>query len=143
MLTLIDSTSLSVEQIAPHWPNIVACLQKFCNRFPMEETPENIINEVMKGERQMWLVLDEEDKVVLVPITAIETLTASGIKQLLLAECGGSRLKEAMALLVDIEQWAKTNHHAERARFVARKGWRDYLEPLGYKAKAVVYEKEL
>ena len=55
----------------------------------------------------MWLVLDEEDKVVLVPITAIETCDATGIKQLLLAECGGSRLKEAMPLLADIEQWAK------------------------------------
>ena len=143
MLTLLDSSHLSAEQIAPYWADILLCLQKYCDRFPLEETPQNILGEVMRGDRQMWLVLDENDHVVLVPITAIETHNATGMKQLLLAECGGSRLKEAMSLLTDIEQWAKETHAAERARFIARKGWTGYLEPLGYKAKAIVFEKEL
>lgn len=142
-LRLIDSTTMSLDDIEPHWPAIVACLKKYCDRFPFEETVKNILEDVMSGDRKMWLVLDEQDQVVLVPITAIETMSATGFSQLLLAECGGSRLKEAMVLLADIEQWAKDNHQACRARFVARKGWRDYLEPLGYRAKAIIYEKEL
>ena len=143
MLKLVDSTQWTAEQMEPHWPAIVACLEKYCARFPMEETPQHIMHDVMNGNRQMWLVLDEDDNVVLVPITAIETHDATGMAQLLLAECGGSRLKEAMPLLADIEQWAKENHSAGRARFIARKGWTGYLEPLGYKAKAIIFEKEL
>lgn len=142
-LTLVNSTNMTAEAMDPLWPDIVACLRKYCDRFPFEETPDNILRDVIEGDRQMWLVLDEEGKVVLVPITAIETMSATGAKQLLLAECGGTRLKEAMPLLEQIEEWARREHQAERARFVARKGWRDYLEPLGYQAKAVVYDKEL
>lgn len=143
MLRLIDSTHWDEAQIAPHWPEIIACLEKYCARFAREETPQHMLAEVAKGDRRMWLVLDENDKVVLVPITEIETLCATGLKQLLCAEIGGSRLKEAMPLLAEIEQWAKENHAAERARFVARKGWTPLLEPLGYKAKAIIFEKEL
>lgn len=143
MLKLIDSTSLTEEQMQPHWPDILACLQKYCDRYPDEETPQNMVNDVMKGDRRMWLVLDEQDKVVLVPITGIETLNATGMTMLLLAECGGSRLKEAMPLLSQIEDWAKREHGAKQARFYARKGWTDYLVPLGYRPKAIVFEKEL
>lgn len=143
MLTLIDATHLTAEQIVPYWEDIIRCLRKYCDRFPEEETPENIVSEVMKGDRQMWLVLDEDNHVVLVPITAIETLTATNLKQILFAECGGSRLKEAMVLLADIENWAIREHGVNRARFIARKGWTGYLEPLGYRAKAIVFEKEL
>jgi hypothetical protein len=142
-LKLVDSTNLDPTQMAPHWPNILACIEKYCDRFGEEETPEHVIGEVAKGNRRMWLVLDEEDKVVLVPITSIETLDATGLKQLLLAECGGTRLKEAMPLLGQIEDWARQEHGAERARFIARKGWTDYLTPLGYKATAIVFDKEL
>jgi hypothetical protein len=143
MLTLVDATNLSEEQMQPYWQDIFNCLQKYCDRYPNEETPQNMINDVMQGYRRMWLVLDEDGKVVLVPITGIETLNATGMKMLLLAECGGSRLKEAMPLLAEIEHWAKREHGAKQARFYARKGWTAYLEPLGYKAKAIIFEKEL
>ena len=142
-LRLVDSTFLDEDQMEPHWPAIIECLKKYCARFADEETVPHILSDVSQGDRRMWLVLDEEDKVVLVPITAIETHGATGMKQLLLAECGGARLKEAMPLLDQIEQWAKNEHDALRARFIARKGWTGYLEPLGYKAKAIVFEKEL
>jgi len=143
MLKLLDATPLTETQLRPYFTDIVACLQKYCDRFPNEETPLNIIEDVLKGDRRMWLVVDEEDHVVLVPITAIETFKATGFTQLLLAECGGSRLKEAMPLLEQIEDWAKREHGARQARFYARKGWTGYLEPLGYRPKAIVFEKEL
>jgi hypothetical protein len=143
MLRLVDSTYLTEEEIAPHLGSIMVCLEKYCARFPKEETPQNMLASVIKGDRRMWLVMDENDQVVLVPITSIETLNANGRSQLFLAECAGSRLKEAMPLLAEIERWAKETHGVWRARFVARKGWTDYLEPLGYKAKAIVFDKEL
>jgi len=142
-LRLVDSTFMGLDEIQQYWDDIVVCVEKYCARFHDEETPENVISEVARGDRRMWLVMDEDDKVVLVPITAIETSTATGNKRLLLAECGGSRLKEAMPLLDEIEQWAKAEHGVKTARFFAREGWTDYLEPLGYKAKAIVFDKEL
>jgi hypothetical protein len=142
-LKLVDSTYLTHEEIDPLWPDIVACIEKYCDRFRAEETTGHVLDEVATGQRRMWLVTDEDDKVVLVPITSIETVEATGMKQLLLAECGGSRLAEAMPLLAEIEQWAKQEHDVSRARFIARKGWTDYLQPLGYKPTAIVFDKEL
>jgi hypothetical protein len=142
-LRLVDSTPLTYAEIDRHWPDITACIEKYCHRFHEEETPQHVLDEVAQGHRRMWLVLDENDKVVLVPITSIETIAGTGMKQLFLAECGGERLKEAMPLLREIEVWAKQEHGVERARFIARKGWTDYLIPLGYKARAIVFDKEL
>jgi len=142
-LKLIDSTYLTVQEISPHWPAIMACIEKYCARFNTEETPDHVLDEVATGQRRMWLVEDEEGRVVLVPITSIETIEGTGMKQLFLAECGGERLKEAMPLLAEIEQWAKQEHGVSRARFIARKGWTSYLEPLGYKSTAIVFDKEL
>lgn len=142
-LRLVDGTNLTLNEIMPLWPDIMACIAKYCERFEDEETPQHIIDQISYGLRRMWLVLNEEGKVVLVPITAIETIEGTGLKQLFLAECGGSRLKEAMPLLDEIEQWAKREHGVSRARFIARKGWTDYLQPLGYRPTAIVFDKEL
>lgn len=142
-LSIVDSTHLSLDEISEHWPEIRACFEKYCARFPKEETPEHMLDEVAQGNRRMWLVKDEAGRVILVPITMIETLDATGMKQLVLAECSGSRLAEAMPLLAEIESWAKTEHDVERVRFVGRKGWSNLLIPLGYKLVSVIFEKEL
>lgn len=142
MLKLTDSTHLGFDAIAPHWAEIIDCLQKYCDRYPQEETVSHMIEEIAKGNRRMWLVKDEDGKVVLVPITMIERLDHTGMTMLVLAECSGARLKEAMPLLADIEQWAKDEHHANRARFIGRKGWDRYLAPLGYREVSRIWEKE-
>lgn len=142
MLTLRLTSSMTAEEMAPHWPAIIECLEKYCRRFD-DETVSNIIKECARGKRQLWIVLDETGAVILTPITEIVTIDATGEKRLALAECGGSRLKECMPLLKEIEAWAAREHGAVKSGIVARKGWKPLLEPLGYKPKAVLWQKEL
>jgi hypothetical protein len=141
-LHLVDTTDMDITEFTAHWPDILACLQKYCERFPDEETVEHLMHEVATGDKRMWLILDENDRVVLVPVTAIQTMEATGIKQLFLAECAGSRLAEAMPLLYDIEDWARREHNIDRVRFVGRRGWSAYLMAQGYHQTAVIFEKE-
>ncbi len=140
------TSGMSAEEMAPLWPDIVRCLEKYCAKYP-SETPENIIAECAQGKRQLWICLDG-GKVVLTPITEIVTTNATGKKELLLAEVGGIRLRDCMPLLAEIEAWGKAQG-AETARLLGRStkkatsGWTAHLLPLGYQPTAVVYEKRL
>lgn len=136
-----NTQDMTAEEMKPLWPGVMACLEKYCARFP-NETPENIIAECAAGKRQLWLCLDGAE-VVLTPITEIETINATGKKQLLLAEVGGSRLPECMPLLSEIEAWAKKVHGAETARLVGREGWKRILPEFGYAPTARIFEKRL
>lgn len=141
-LRIVDSTYMGLEEFAKYWPDTLACLTKYCERFPEEETVEHITHEIYSGDRRLWLILDEDDRVVLTPVTAIQTIEATGLKQLLLAECAGSRLEEAMPLLDTIEEWARREQGINRVRFIGRKGWSAYLQRQGYRQTAVIFEKE-
>lgn len=141
-MILLNTSSMKAHEIEPYWKGIKTCLAIYCKRFSGEETVENIIKECSEGKRTLWLCLDGEE-VVLTPITEIVTINATGKKQLILAEVGGSRLKECLPLLEDIEKWAKEVHGVEEAQLVGRKGWGRLLPDLGYAEKARIYQKKL
>lgn len=141
MLTIRLTTTMTAEEMAPLWPGIVSCLEKYCARFSDEESVGHILEQCASGQRQLWLVQDETGRVILTPITEIVTIEATGKRQLLFAECGGERLREAMPLMREIEEWAKREHGITEAQFIGRKGWTKLLEPLGYRATAVIWRK--
>lgn len=142
-LTIRLSTTMTAEEMAPLWPGIVACLERYCRRFRDEETAGHILEQCAAGQRQLWIVTDETGRVVLTPVTEIVTIDATGKKQLLLAEVGGERLRECMPLLEKIERWAAAEHGATQSQLVGRKGWKRLLEPLGYRDTAVIWRKGL
>lgn len=142
-LTIRLSSSLTADEMAPLWPDIVACLERYCQRFGAYETVSNIIRECAEGRRQLWLVADEAGRVILTPVTEIVTIDATRKKQLLLAEVGGQRLRECMPLLKEIEEWAAQEHGATESQLVGRKGWKRLLEPSGYAEAAVIWRKGL
>lgn len=140
-LTIRLSTTMTAEEMAPLWPGVVSCLERYCRRFSDEETVGHILEQCMKGQRQLWIVKDETGRVILTPITEIVTIDATGKKQLLLAEVGGERLRECMPLLAQIEAWAAREHGVTESQLVGRKGWKRMLEPIGYKPVAVIWRK--
>lgn len=134
---------MTASEMAPLWPGIVACLERYCRRFADEETVGHILKQCADGHRQLWIVTDQAGRVVLTPVTEIVTIDATGKKQLLLAEVGGERLAECMPLLQKIEDWAAREHGATQSQLVGRKGWKRLLEPLGYHETAVIWRKGL
>lgn len=142
-LTIRLTTSMTAEEMAPLWPSIVSCLERYCARFPDHETVGHMLEQCAKGNRQLWIVQDETGRVILTPITEITTFEATGKKKLLFAECGGERLRECMPLMAGIEEWAKREHGVTEAMFIGRKGWTKLLEPLGYKPQSVIWGKDI
>lgn len=136
------TTDMSADEMSPLWPDIIACLEKYVARFP-DETISNILTQCATGRRQLWIIQDGIGRVVLTPITEITVDDATGARTLVLAEVGGSRLREAMKFLHDIEDWAKREHGAVKARLIGREGWMRLLPQYGYQPEARIYSKGL
>ena len=81
-LSIRLTSDMTAEEMQRYWPDILDCLGKYCRRFPQDETIENIIRKCVEGKRQLWIVTDEDGRVVLTPITEIVTVDATGIKRL-------------------------------------------------------------
>jgi hypothetical protein len=133
---------MTQEEIAPHWNDILACFEKYVERFPDHETVENMIGEVVTGKRQLWIVKDETGKVILTPITEINTLP-TGKRIITMCEIGGERLQDSLPMLCHIEQWAADTHGVTESQFPGRTGYRKLLGNYGYKEHTVLFTKPL
>lgn len=130
-------------EMAPYWPPIVACLQRYVARFPDYETVNNILHHCASGRRQLWLILDESERAVCVLITEIVQLDATGHKRLILYELAGKRALEAQHLLPEVEQWAVKTHGVTEAEVIGRKGWSKFAQAAGYRPKAIIFRKRI
>lgn len=139
-LTIRLTSDMSAEDMAPLWPGIIRCLEKYVRRFPKDETVENIIAQCASGRRQLWVVQDEDGAVVLAPITEIITLDATQERRLLFAIVGGSRIRDAMRFMDDIEAWGR-KEGCTSFEFIGRDGWEPLLAPYGYEPTAKIYLK--
>lgn len=140
-LSLRFADSMNAEQLHPLWKDIIACLQKYCDRFPNDENVAHIIARLAAGRNQLWLTVDENERVVGVIITEIRNIEPTGAKRLVYTEAGGSRLDESIHLMPQIEEWARQVHGCKEFDLIGRRGWAPFVKPLGYEAEAVVYRK--
>lgn len=134
---------MSAEDMSTKWPNIIKCLEKYVQRFPDDETVENILLQCANGRRELWIVEDETGEVILAAVTEVVKMDATGNNRMIFAECAGSRIGEIMPLINQMEQWAASERQAVDAEFVGRKGWEPLLKPFGYEPVAVIYRKSL
>ena len=142
-LSIRLTSGMNDEEMAPLWPGIIACLEKYVRRFPKDETVENIIAQCANGRRELWVIQDEDGAVVLAAVTEVVKIDATGNNRLVFAECAGSRIGEVMPLITEMEAWAATERNATDAEFIGRKGWEPFLKPFGYEPAAVIYRKTL
>jgi len=140
-LKLRLTSEMTAEEMAPLWPGIVRCLEKYCRKFDGYETIQNIIAECAAGKRQLWVITDG-DEVILAAVTEIITINATGKKQLVMAECGGSRYAECLELFHEMEDWARAQGATEAVTH-CRRGLVRLYEPMGFKTRSIVMTKEL
>jgi hypothetical protein len=140
-LSLRFADSMNAAQLHPLWPSIIACLQKYCDRFPYDENVAHIIARLAAGRNQLWLTVDEQEQVVGVIITEIRNIEPTGAKRLVYTEAGGSRLDESIHLMPQIEEWARQVHNVKEFDLIGRRGWAPFVKPHGYEPEAVVYRK--
>jgi len=129
------------EQIAPFGADIAKAMAKLAARFPDEIDPVVLTRQIINGEIQLWLILDERQEFVAFLTTQIE-ITPKGKKRLLLLELAGRGGIHLCDLLGRIEDWARAQGVVAICP-LGRMGWSKALKKHGYKPLIVRYGKEL
>lgn len=141
-LTIRLSTTMSEEEIAPHGKEITACLKRFTDRFPEDATLASAWGDIVSGRRQLWLIQDETGRVVMVQVTEIVANALTGKTFVRCINTGGAEIVEALPLLEEIENWARSVG-ATSMEGVGREAWVRLLKPRGYRLKSVTLVKDL
>jgi len=129
------------EQMAPYGADLTRAMVKLAARFPDDIDLVALSGQIARGETQLWLILDEEQKFVAFLTSQIE-ITPTAKKRLLLLELAGRGGVSLCDLLGEIENWARRQGVVEICP-LGRVGWGKTLKKHGYKPLIIRYGKEL
>lgn len=141
MAQVFLTTSWDKERIAPYLEDIIACFNEYVERFKDEITLQGLIEEICTGKKQLWLVLDDEDRFLAAVTTQIQQ-TVLGKKRALICECSGKGILDQVDNLKVAEDWARENGASE-IEILGRLGWKRALSKQGYGITMLYYRKEL
>ncbi|EJF98500.1 hypothetical protein MEI_00508 [Bartonella vinsonii subsp. arupensis Pm136co] len=141
MAKVFLTSSWDRERIAPYFEEIFAAFGAYVERFKHELTLQQLIEEICTGKKQLWLVLDDDDRFLLAVTTQIQT-TVLGKKRALICDCCGHGGLELIDNLKFAEDWARENGAFEM-EILGRLGWRRALNKQGYGIDMIYYRKEL
>ena len=99
----------------------------------------HIVQEILNGDQHLWVVLDEDSKV----ISALTTKFVSYPGKLLLAGqfLGGEKIMRWRApMLETLERWAIDNN-CDGMEMTGRRGFEKVLRPHGWTPEYTVFEK--
>lgn len=137
---VINTQDWSLDQIAPYGPKITAAMKMLAEKFPADVTVKALADEIFKGDRQLWLILDQNDEFVSFCCTSVAT-TPTGAKIVTLSShAGAAGLDCVDDMCATIEPWA----WEQGADWCAAEGRRPWIRPLsghGYREYATVFRK--
>ncbi|WP_175868717.1 hypothetical protein [Bartonella gabonensis] len=135
------TSSWDMERIAPYFEEIFASLSAYVERFKHEVTLQNLIEAICTGKKQLWLVLDDDERFLAAFTTQIQE-TVLGKKRALICECSGKGVLDQIDNLKVVEDWARENGAFE-IEILGRLGWKRALDKQGYGITMLYYRKEL
>jgi len=137
LLTYNLKRVVSVEELALNQQVIKKYLDKVLLKAT-EVTEQSVMESIFKGDSQLWLARNTEDKVVGIVVTYQVTYPTT--KRLLIHLLGGTEIKEWVQTISSIEEWAESKG-LNGIEIRGRKGWLKLLPD--YSCKTVLMIKEL
>lgn len=131
----------SWEQLAPYGPKVTEAINKLAARFPKDVNPQIIMDECVKGERQLWLVL-EGDEFRSCGFTKVINNVATGTRTVLGASLAGENGLASVPLISEVENWGREQGAADIC-ITGRLGWRKVLAAQGYALDLAYFRKSL
>jgi len=128
---------VSLDEIELHRQVIKKYLHKVLVKAT-EVTEESVMENIFKGNSQLWLVKCNEEEVVGIVVT--NSVTYPTTKRLLIHLLGGTEIQKWVHNISTIEDWAKSKG-LEGIEIRGRKGWLKLLPD--YSCKTVLMIKEL
>ncbi|EJF74100.1 hypothetical protein [Bartonella birtlesii] len=141
MAKVFLTSSWAMERIAPYFEEIISSFCVYVERFKHEITLQELIEAICSGQKQLWLILDDDEQFLAVFTTQIQQ-TVLGKKRALICECSGQGVLDLVDHLKFIEDWARENGAFE-IEILGRLGWKRVLDKQGYGISMLYYRKEL
>jgi hypothetical protein len=117
---------VSGEAVIPHWPHVEPILQRALDRFDYGSDADDVLGDIIKGWRDLWLIGDDS-----IAITQVNRLPKFAVLDISLL--AGDRIDQWLSDLVI----AFTNYaEAIGCKYIdgfGRKGWTKKLEAYGFK----------
>jgi hypothetical protein len=140
---VVDPTGWSEEQMKPYLEPFKAAVAKLVAQFPDDISAQGLFEKVQRGERRVWLVLDDDDSFMAFAMTTTRILDATGVKTALLCDLAGERIFEAADELCEaLENWAD-EIRAECRDVEGRPGWSREMKKRGYEPYAMLWRKKV
>lgn len=136
------TTSWPWEKFAPYGPAVTAAMNKLQKRFPREVSVAHLAREIQQGKRQLWLILDDDDKFVSYVLTNIQTNDATGLKTLIIPSFAGEEGEACVALIGALEAWGR-DQGCDEVLIYGRQGWKRSVAKEGYAMHMAIFRKPL
>jgi hypothetical protein len=130
------------EKFTLYGPAVTTAMRKLAERFPREVTVEHLARDVIDGKRQLWLVLDDDDRFVAFVLTEIQVNDATGLKTLVIPSFAGDEGAATVPLIGAIEAWGK-EQGCDEVMVWGRRGWKPALAKEGYSLDLAIFRKAL
>lgn len=142
-MKIVNTHGWEWAQLAPYSRAITAHLQKLQDRFPDDVTALGLTAQFFRGEKALWLVLDDENEVQMIGATQIRTVDATGKKIAVLCDLAGDDVASCSDELCEaMEAWAK-EQGADLMAVEGRAGWSREMNRRGYREYARLWRKEV
>lgn len=131
-----------LERLARYGPEITQAMNKLVARFPDDLSVSEIADQLMRGEQQLWLILDEHEAFHAFATSEITTSEFTGRKRVMLCELAGDGGINLVDMIEPFEAWAR-EIGADEVCIVGRTGWRKPFAKHGYEPVVMRFKKEL
>ena len=132
----VELICVAPERVHEFWPHVSDLIHRAVRRTNLSHS-QDIDFDVLNGDGLLWIAWNGRAIEAAATTSLIETDTE---KVCVLTACGGEAMRRWIALLGEIEDYAKAEG-CSRVRIFGRKGWVRVLER--YRIRNVILEKEL
>ncbi|AQX30973.1 hypothetical protein [Bartonella schoenbuchensis] len=140
-LKVYNTQQWSAWQIAPYWRDILKSIAYFIDKFPDDYDLETLLSDILKGEKLLWIIVDEHENFMAHLTTQLDHLV-TGVKRAVIVTLGGKGGQHLSQIIPHIEDYYK-EQGADELIIIGRRGWERSLKAHGYCVNLLEYRKQL
>ncbi|GAA5105532.1 hypothetical protein GCM10023261_05040 [Bartonella jaculi] len=138
---IYNTQQWSAEQMAPYLDKVIKSISYFQKKFPDDYTIEMILKDILKGEKLLWIIVDEQENFLAHVTTELQKLVTGALRAVIVT-LGGKGGAPLTKLIPQIEAYYKEKG-AKELIIIGRRGWEKSLKSHGYFVNLLEYRKQL
>ncbi|WP_273759646.1 hypothetical protein [Bartonella sp. ML70XJBT.G] len=127
--------------MAPYFDNVIKSIAYFNQKFPDDYNTETILNDILKGEKVLWIIVDAHENFMAHVTTQLQKLVTGALRAVIVT-LGGKGGAHLTKLITQIEAYYKEKG-AKELVIIGRRGWEKSLKSHGYLVNLLEYRKQL